>query len=120
MGASGLGVELAMKDQGAVYSRPVLKTLRSVIRNQTWSLANGAALVGIMTYFWGWPAVVGGGGALVILLVIDSRSVPDDAPCGKCAHLKRDHHGNCQACLREGQHAGAQSEVPCSRFARAS
>lgn len=70
------------------------------------------------TYAIGWAGLIVGLGAILFTLVWEARKVADDAPCAKCWHHKNDHHGNCQACLRDELHGALTRKVPCSRFTR--
>lgn len=78
-----------------------------------WRLLMLAGLI----YAIGWAGFVIGLGAILFMLIWEAREVADDAPCAKCRHRKDDHHGNCQACLRDELHGAPTREVPCSRFA---
>jgi len=77
-------------------------------------------LVAGVTYATGWIGFVVGAGFIVVSVVWEARAVTDDATCAKCTHLKDDHHGNCQACLRDELQGTLTGDVPCSRFARGS
>lgn len=62
------------------------------------------------------------GSALVVIAVIliwPDDDEPGEDLCGKCAHLRRDHHGPCQQCLRDVASRSVDArKVPCSRFVR--
>ena len=70
------------------------------------------------TYAIGWAGFTIGVAAILVRFIWEARAVAEDAPCAKCRHRKDDHHGNCQACLRDDLHGALSGSVPCSRFAR--
>jgi len=77
-------------------------------------------LVAGFTYALGWTGLVVCAGFIVLSVAWGVRAVSDNATCAKCTHRKGDHHGNCQACLRDELQGKLASDVPCSQFARGS
>ena len=86
-----------------------------------WEWTGSRRLLAAVTYAIGWTGLATVGVVVILFTLIwEAREVADDAPCAKCLHRKDDHHGNCQACLRDELHGALTREVPCSRFARGS
>lgn len=73
-----------------------------------------------VTVAMGWIGFIVSVAFTLFYIVWDARAVHDDVPCAKCVHRKDEHHGNCQACLRDELHGTLTIDEPCSRFARQS
>ncbi|MEH3034741.1 MAG: hypothetical protein PGN07_12130, partial [Aeromicrobium erythreum] len=84
---------------------PVRSALGLVGDVLAWSVFLLLVVALLLDPSWGWRAV----GAAAVLWCLVSVVVPpfdhgataDDEPCTSCRHPRREHHGPCQACLRE-------------------
>ena len=87
-------------------------------RLSRWALGV-VVLVGVWSSSgWSWSVLAATAGILLVVEIGIARSVSDEAACRSCLHLKRDHQGPCQECLRIRQRGEALGHAPCSRFAR--